>query len=578
MGREIGRLVTAAALCLLVVVAVWTAVALVAQLASYLVLYGSVALAVAVGLGLICGAGVPVRVLQGRGRAAFTQLTPDDVVAGRAFRAAPRGDSRAYGWDRAWPTYTPYQAREDARGVRAECHDLTTRLWRWVHDCVSTAPRLVLWGSSGPRKATSRATAALVSALPGVAAGAILLPPFAGFFVGMWISFATWLLLTMLLGLLVLTGQRLSVNALRWYDVLRRQQVRADLRCPHSGCYAVSTLPSYRCSNPACAVVHRTLQPGPLGLRSRRCACGTRLPNTIRRASALLRPVCPSCNHEVPAGSGNRQTIQVPVIGSVGAGKSRLLAAGCTQLQDRLQELGGSLTALTPQAGTYVTAARSLVQRHSNTTKTPAVPPAGVPLLVTMGSRSVEVQLMDAAGEAFFGWDETSRLRYLDRARAIIFVVDPLAFPQIHRELQATGLGRSVLTAVSEQEEAYAATVDRMRAEGMDVRKRELGVVVTKADILLRLPSGGDLLAHDSPSVRAWLVGHEFDRLVRRCEKDFAKVTFFLVDSLTSQNPQARTSPWWTLQWVLAVCKSPLATALDLRSTDRLVSPRAVTR
>jgi hypothetical protein len=361
-------------------------------------------------------------------------------------------------------------------------------------------------------------------------------------------------------GVVVVAAQRVALLVYRWSDVLLRRRDRAELQCPE--CYALSTLPSYRCSNPSCSVVHRDLLPGPLGLRSRRCACGTTLPNTIRGAGARLQPVCPVCNCELPKGSGNRQTIQVPVIGSVGAGKTRLLAAASVQLEQRLAEVSGSIRGLTPEATIYLDVARNVIKQHANTTKTAAVRPAGIPLLLSVRDKSVEIQLMDAAGENFQDWTETSALGYLDKARAMIFVLDPLPFPAIARELRSRGLAHSVLTASGEQEEAYASAVDRMRAENVRLKDRQLAFVVTKADILLRLPSGGRLAGHDSASVRGWLVDNEFDLFVQRCEKDFQKVTYFVVDSMSSTDLRARNSPVRVLEWVLTTCRSPVGAAI----------------
>jgi hypothetical protein len=204
-----------------------------------------------------------------------------------------------------------------------------------------------------------------------------------------------------------------------------------------------------------------------------------------------------------------------------------------------------------------------LIQQHANTSKTAAVPPTGVPLLITVpGGTSVELQLMDAAGESFATWNETANLRYLDQAQALLFVLDPLPFPDIAREMRACGLAHSVLTATGEQEEAYAAAIDRMRSENVRLKDRQLGFVITKADVLLRLPVGGQLRAFGSGSVRQWLVANDFDLLVQRCEKDFARVTYFVVDSMDSRDLNSLMSPWHTLAWALATCKSPVASAL----------------
>jgi hypothetical protein len=55
---------------------------------------------------------------------------------------------------------------------------------------------------------------------------------------------------------------------------------------------------------------------------------------------------------------------------------------------------------------------------------------------------------------------------------------------------------------------------------------------------------------------------NDFDLLVRRCEKDFQKVTFFLTDSMNSTDLRARTSPIRVLEWVLTACRSAVGAAI----------------
>ena len=69
------------------------------------------------------------------------------------------------------------------------------------------------------------------------------------------------------------------------------------------------------------------------------------------------------------------------------------------------------------------------------------MPSGRVPLILRDAVGEVtELQLMDAAGEAFATWDTTAELRYLDNAKAFIFVLDPLAWPQLRRELGSAAL------------------------------------------------------------------------------------------------------------------------------------------
>src|SRR5215204_1709955 len=100
----------------------WILLALLIRAFSILIFYWVIGLSVMFAAGLIFGLAIPWRVLRNQGEFAFRQLTPDDVVAGTAFKGRPRGESKHYGWDRAWPMYIPFQARQDAKGVVGEAH------------------------------------------------------------------------------------------------------------------------------------------------------------------------------------------------------------------------------------------------------------------------------------------------------------------------------------------------------------------------------------------------------------------------------------------------------------------------
>lgn len=530
----------------------WILIALLVRAFSLLIFYWMIGFSLMLVTGLLYSVVIPWRVLTKRGKFAFRQLTPDDVVAGTAlWKARPRGENRHYGWDRAWPMYLPYQAFEDARGVVGE----TQLIVGGLGESVSRKIKFGKWSGKGVKNMADIAA----GMAPKVFWGAVLPIPFAGFWVGVWVSVLAWLVVMSVLGFVVWLAQRLALLGLRWADILFRRRGKAELKCPH--CYHLSRTPSYRCSNPECAVIHRSLLPGPLGLTTRRCACGTQLPNTIRLAGRRLTTVCPDCDRDLAQGSGLRHTIQLPIIGSVGAGKTRLLMSATVQLRARLQQRGGMLEGLTPAAEEYLRQAQTVVEQHADTTKTADALPQGLPLVLRdSAGKQTELQLMDAAGESFGSWDRTAELRYLDQALAYLFVLDPLAWPQITRELTLKGLAPSILVTSEDQRDSYAAAIDRMRAENVRLGRRSLGVILSKADILLRLPCARELAEGpvDSDRLRAWMLNHDFDRLITGMEMDFGDVRYFLVDSMGDRNLNDPLNPWWTVQWALQVSKSPV--------------------
>ena len=111
-----------------------------------------------------------------------------------------------------------------------------------------------------------------------------------------------------------------------------------------------------------------------------------------------------------------------------------------------------------------------------------------------------------------------------------------------------------------DQRDSYAAAIDRMRAENVPLRRRSLGVILSKADVLLRLPCARDLVEGpvDSDRLRGWMLEHDFDLLITGMEMDFGQVRYFLVDSMGSRDLDDPLNPWWTLQWALQASKSPV--------------------
>jgi hypothetical protein len=521
---------------IIVVIVGWILLALLIRAFSILIFYWVIGFSVMFAIGLFFGLVIPWRVLTNRGKFALRQLTPDDVVTGKAFKGRPRGESKHYGWDRAWPMYVPFQARQDAKGVVGEAHVFLGKIWAMIINGIRFTPLGV--------------GAVLCIALP---------IPFFGFWAGVWLSIGAWLLAMLALGFVVWIFQRIMLLSLRWADIIRRRRSNASLKCYY--CYGESRTPSYRCLNPQCTIIHRNMLPGPLGLTTRRCACGTQLPNTIRAAARTLPTLCPYCNRELAGSSGVRHTVQLPVIGSVGAGKTRLLMAAIVQLESWLTERQGSINAVTPDAQTYLDAARLTVHSHAETVKTPDALPEGVPLILRDAASEVtELQLMDAAGESFATWDTTADLRYLDNANAFLFVLDPLAWPQLRQELKLGGLAETVVVTGENQKDSYGAAIDRMRAESVPLRHRKLGVVLSKADVLLKLPSAAELANStlDSHSIRKWMLEHDFDLLITGMEMDFGEVRYFLVDSMNSHDTDHPLSPWLTLQWALQANGSTL--------------------
>ena len=528
----------------------WILLAIIARIFSLIIVYWSITFLLALLAGVIAGVVLPIRVLTGKGKAPLRQLSPADLVDGTVIKREPRSPNAEYGWDNGWPNYMPYQAREDGRAVRLEAVRHVSVFWNWF------ASKMPGGKAAGTGNWFTRFFAGLGRGIPKVLWTALVFPAFLGYFVGVWASTIVWFVVMSALGLLVTLVQQIGLGLYTLFDVSDRRRLRASVKCPH--CYGESHLPGYRCSNPTCAVVHWTMLPGPLGLVTRRCSCGTQLPNTVSSAARTLSPVCPYCRQDLVTGSGARHTLQMALIGSIGAGKTRLLDAMIIELARTLHDIGGSIEPLNAAANQYFEQADARRQQAAPTAKTQHDRPVGLPFLVRKEKVTVELQVMDAAGEAFASWDETTKLRYLDTADGIVFVLDPLALPEIRDHLRRSQYANSILLATGDQEESYGAAVDRLRSESVPLKKRGLAVVLTKGDILTNLPVAASIDLTDSASIRQWLMDNGSDLMVRRFEKDFRDVRFFVVDSMLTRDAHTPLNPWWVVDWLLTESKSPL--------------------
>ncbi len=512
----------------------WVAVAALARVFAWLLVVWIATFAAGLAIGILTGIILPPRVLRGKASNKPEIATPDAVVAGKVLGNAPKGQAKHFGWDRAWPVYNPHQARRDANAVLAQTKSTVNGAFSWLFNNRRSMP---------------------------VGAGALLpvllLPPFLGFAIGAWLSTLVWYLVMGLLGGVVYIVQQTGVLGYRWYDQLIRRHRKATLRC--AKCYRITATPSYQCSNASCATIHHDVRPGPLGIIHRRCGCGTSLPATVGRAAKHLVTMCPFCLQDVPAGSGTRRVLPVPVIGAVGAGKTQFLCSGVIELQTRVESLSGSLTPISPVAETFLEAATAAVSSGQPVDKTAWEDrPEGVPLVLSMKGRELEMQLMDAAGENFVDWERSQGLSYIDTADVLLFILDPLALPVVTEQMRIANQADVVPVAQGDPEDSYASVVDRMRAGDVRLGSKSLVMVVTKLDVLRTLPNLSSIDPADGTTIKSWLKSNGADGLIRRVDQDFNQVEYFAVDSYTVRDGDDALHPVHVFDWVLKATDSRL--------------------
>jgi hypothetical protein len=462
------------------------------------------------------------------------EITTPDAVADGKVLPAPIGAGHRFGWDRAWPLYLPHQGLRDAAAVRAGAVALGRRALTFAQS---------LWWRPG--EGTGRAIASVLTGLLWVV---VLLPVLAGVLAGLAVSVLAWHVALAVAGGLLAGGQAFAIVIRRSIEATLRSQRRTTSRCPR--CYAVTVTPSYLCTNTGCLVMHRDLTPGPLGIFRRRCACQTTIPSTVRQGGKHLVAVCQSCRRELPKGSGTRQIMFLPVIGAVASGKTQYLSGALVSIADRVNAAGGELTPISPVSRSFLKAAEAAVTTGRRVAKTPWDDrPEGLPFRLTLGAVDKEVQLMDAAGEAFADEDRSRALVYFDTADVIMLMLDPLALPKVTPLYNSSDLAGSVSVADGDPTRAYASVVERLKSDGVDLTSKHLGVVVTKADIVHELMGDDVLDAGDGGAVRRWLSNRGLDDFVATIENDFGTVGYFAIDSYSQREPDDPLHPLNALDW-----------------------------
>lgn len=542
----------------------WVVAATLLRILAWLVVYWIASAAMAAVVGVVTGLVVPLRVLTGRSSVSPDIAAPSAVHGGAVVKGRPSREAD-FPWDRAWPTYVPFQAERDATAVRGEVSTIVSAAWRGYRRLFASGEGSGSTDSvGGTAKGVGSWVGRFLAALLRMAVG---FTPVAGFTVGVSVSFLLWSGVMAVIAGLVWVLQEVLTLARRWSDRLLMQRARAVMMCPID--YRTTKRPSYRCLNPDCQVIHRDISPGPLGIFRRRCECGWSFPTTVRVAGRALVPLCPYCDAELAPGTGTRRTIQIPTFGSVSAGKTRFLSSALVQAKEHLEESGGGLEPLSSAAESYLKRGAFAMDRGHDTPKTADQSrPAGRPFMVTgPNGRVLEIQVLDAAGERFVSWDTAKELSYLEQAPTLLAVLDPLSFPKVSEELARAHLDPVAVAPADAQEYAYSAVTDGLRQKGVRLSTHRLAVVLSKVDVVGHLPCGTCLDPSSSEDIRNWMVERGMGALVAQIERDFRDIRFFAVDSSKRLDISDPRNPVAVFDWVLDARRTGVA-LLPLRTEE----------
>ncbi|MEU8001311.1 hypothetical protein AB0B66_09155 [Catellatospora sp. NPDC049111] len=491
---------------------------------------------VGVPLAMLAGAGLAFTRATGVLRGNYpktTLVTPQHAAAAATARNARRRRRKYVPVDVAWPHYFAAQIMPDCRAIAGWVAADIGSMWRGTTRPLTGDGKgviLVFWPFT-----------LMVPVL--LAAGT------AGALFGVAVVFMTGALLTAvgwLVGAAAIFVTRAIVTV--WQSVFR-----ARASCP--SCFAVTRLPAYRCpgAHPGGDNLHRSLLPGRLGIWWRRCTCGTRLPTTVIRARRL-QAVCQRCNHPLHAGAGMARDVRIPVFGAASAGKTHLIMGGLVALHGQ-NELGVRVASADHISERTFEGYRQVVSADGAAAKTPV---DRAPFAVTTRIEKdgpwpqTLVHVFDASGEALVSPTRNADFSYLDFARTLLFVLDPFSIPDVRDQLTLSfkELVPTVNAALLDPEESYNGTVNRLRGYGVKTGGQRLAFVLSKADLLVRLPIGEDLSVtrSESAAVRRWLCARRLENLVDTAEKDFGEVRFFFVSAKDTTRHGALQPFSWLLE------------------------------
>jgi hypothetical protein len=331
--------------------------------------------------------------------------------------------------------------------------------------------------------------------------------------------------------------------------VLRVKNIR--MVCP--ACYERVPYPGYECPGGRCTRRHRDIRPGRFGILRRRCQCGERMKTLLLFGSSGMNAFCPGCGHSLEHRPGNAPEIVLPFFGAAGAGKTRLLFSMVAQLQlwsrspgPEAEQHGERFAVEFGDTATTrkLNDASKVLSKESATDKTPPELPRAyvIRLISTQGTRLLH--MFDAAGEFFYTAERTQELRFLDKARTFILVIDPLSveafwdrlLPDQQAELKA------VRSAAPSPELAYQQAHQEIESMGVRLRKARLAVVFSRADLINAPAEDVAVWARDELGL---------GNLVRSARLNFGEACFFHTAAVMTGGVIHDSIPA-LLRWVLA--------------------------
>jgi hypothetical protein len=332
--------------------------------------------------------------------------------------------------------------------------------------------------------------------------------------------------LLLIWGLLFLFAKAV-LYLLRWLDAAMSQLRGIRLTCP--SCHHRVIYPAYEC--PGCGTRHRDVRPGRYGLVRRICACGQRMPTLLLLGSHGMTAYCPhsGCGAPMAKGAGTAREIVLPMVGATTAGKTRMMLALATTLVDERPLPGLCAQPADPHTTGRLSELQRSLRSKGDTDKTlPGDAMRALSFNLNGGRVRRLVHIYDPPGERLNDSARLHELRFMRMADTFVFVVDPLAIPDVWQSLDPRSQGRyQQFRSAQPPDFIFSQVLQNLEGMGVQPRRKALAVAVTKSDLTAGIPICADL-GDGSDAVRAWLsdrVG--MDNMVRAIDKAFGDVRYF---------------------------------------------------
>jgi len=223
-------------------------------------------------------------------------------------------------------------------------------------------------------------------------------------------------------------------------------------------------------------------------------------------------------------------------------------------LREWVRDQGGKVTYI-GDAAERLDIIGDALRATKHTAKTAPGPARGIGLQIRFGAHNRLVYFFDAAGEMYTSDERLPQLRFLDKAKTYVFVVDPLSSKGVWSQLSAADQDRlqPFRTEAREIDLSYQATLRHMLKIAQQ-RKRlstrsDLAFVVSKLDLL---QAAGVNLDDTMRATEAWVSqesGLDLGDISRGARHSFKDVNF-LYTAATEEDGQVSQSVEDLLFWI----------------------------